>query len=192
MPPKARITRDMIIDATYDVIRTEGIGMVNARSIAKRLDCSTQPILYYFSGMDEIKNAVYQKADGYHTSFIMNIQGEDPNPILEIGMRYVRYAVAEKKLFKFLFQSDKFDNKDLTETINADKLLPVLQMMSRAMSLSLEQAKKLFEFVFLTVHGIASLLANNGMAFDKQHVQDLLSDALTCGMLCVKTKSETK
>ena len=35
MPPKARITRDMIIDAAFDVIKTDGISIVNARSIAK-------------------------------------------------------------------------------------------------------------------------------------------------------------
>ena len=192
MPPKARITRDMIIDVAFDVIRAEGIGMVNARSIAKRLDCSTQPILYYFSGMDEIKNAAYKKADDYHTSFIMDIQGEYPNPLLEIGMRYIRFAVAEKELYKFLFQSNKFDDKDLAMLISADELLPILQMMSRAMSLSSEKAKELLELVFLTAHGIASLLANNGMAYDERHVQNILTATFKGGLLSIKTEGEIK
>lgn len=187
MPPKARITRDMIIDAAFGIIKIEGIGMVNARSIAKRLDCSTQPILYCFSSMDEIKKIVYKKADDYHTLFIMDIQGEYSNPLLEIGMRYIRFAVNEKEIFKFLFQSDKFEDKDLTEIISADELLPVIQIMSQAMSLSLGQAKDLVERVFFIVHGIASLLANNGMAFDEQHVQNLLIATLKGGMLSLKT-----
>lgn len=192
LPPKARITRDMIIDATFDVIKSEGIGMVNARSIAKRLNCSTQPILYCFSGMDEIKNAAYKKVDDYHTSFIMDINGEYPNPLMEIGMRYIRFAVTENELFKFLFQSDKFDDKDLKEIISADELQPVYQMMSQAMGLSPEQAKKLFELVFLTAHGIASLLANNSMAFDEQHMQSLLADTFKAGMLSIKIEGEMK
>lgn len=192
MPPKARITRDMIIDAAFDVIKTDGISIVNVRSIAKRLDCSTQPILYYFSGMNEIKTAAYKKADEYHTSFIMNLQGAYPNPLLEIGMRYVKFAVTEKELFRFLFQTDQFNDKNLGELIGADELLPVLQIMSQAMSLSLEQAKKLFELVFLTVHGIASLLANNAMVFHECHVQDLLSNALKGAMHSIMTTGEMK
>ncbi len=192
MPPKPRISRDMIVDAAFEVIKAEGLGMVNARNIAKRLDCSTQPILYYFSGMDDVKNAVYKKADDFHTSFIMDIQGEYPNPLLEIGMRYIKFAVTEKELFKFLFQSDKFDDKDLTELITADEFLPVLQMMSQAMGLSAEQTKKLFTLVFLTVHGIASLLANNSMAYDERHLQSLLAHTFKAGMLCIKTDGDLK
>jgi AcrR family transcriptional regulator len=192
MPPKARITKDMIIDAAFEIIKAEGIGMVNVRNIAKCLHCSTQPILYYFSGMDEIKTAAYKKADDYHTSFIMDIQEEYPNPLLEIGMRYIKFAVAEKELFKFLFQSDQFAGKDLVEIIGTDELLPVLHMMSQAMTLPTEQAKKLFERIFFTVHGIAGLLANNRMAFDREHVQELLKDALKVGMISIDNKGEKK
>jgi len=67
----------------------------------------------------------------------------------------------------------------LIETIDADELLPLLQMMSQTMKLSLGAAKKLFELVFFTAHGIASLLANNGMTYDEKHVQDLLTDTFS-------------
>ncbi|MDD3214216.1 MAG: TetR/AcrR family transcriptional regulator, partial [Eubacteriales bacterium] len=138
MPPKARITKDMIVNAAFELTEAEGIGMVNARSIAKRLSCSTQPILYYFLGMDEVKKAVYQKADDFHTAFITDVQGKYPNSLLEIGMRYIEFAVTYKELFKFLFQSDQFAGRDLSEIIAAEELLPVLQMMAQAMKLPLE------------------------------------------------------
>ena len=44
MPPKARITRDMILDAAFDLVRAEGHEALNVRTLAKRLGCSTQPI----------------------------------------------------------------------------------------------------------------------------------------------------
>lgn len=190
MPPKARITRDMIIDAAFGIIKVEGIGMLNARNIAKRLDCSTQPILYYFLSMEELKNVVYKKIDDYHTSFITDIQGEYSNPLLEIGIRYIRFAATERELFKFLFQSDKFSDKDLKDIISADDLFPILQIMSQATGLSMEQAKELFELVFFIVHGMASFLANNGTVYDERHVQDLLKDAFKSGMYSIKTKVE--
>ncbi|MDD3213288.1 MAG: TetR/AcrR family transcriptional regulator [Eubacteriales bacterium] len=176
MPPKARITKDMIVNAAFELTEAEGIGMVNARSIAKRLSCSTQPILYYFSGMDEVKKAVYQKADDFHTAFITDVQGKYPNPLLEIGMRYIEFAVTYKELFKFLFQSDQFAGRDLSEIIGAEELLPVLQMMAQAMKLPLEQARNVFERIFFNVHGIASLLANNRATYDEEHIRNLLRD----------------
>jgi len=48
MPPKARITRDMIIDAAFDVMNADGISIVNVWRIAKRLYYSTQSILPIF------------------------------------------------------------------------------------------------------------------------------------------------
>ena len=33
MPPKAKITREMIIDATFEIIRNTGVETVNARTI---------------------------------------------------------------------------------------------------------------------------------------------------------------
>ena len=52
MPPRSKITREMIIDAAYEIVRESGEGSLNARSIADRLGCSTQPVLYVFRTMD--------------------------------------------------------------------------------------------------------------------------------------------
>ena len=37
MPPKAKITREMIIDAAFEVARAEGAENVNARTVSKKL-----------------------------------------------------------------------------------------------------------------------------------------------------------
>lgn len=37
MPPKAKITREMIIDATFEIIRNTGVETVNARTISKKI-----------------------------------------------------------------------------------------------------------------------------------------------------------
>ncbi|MDY3849355.1 MAG: TetR/AcrR family transcriptional regulator, partial [Bullifex sp.] len=70
MPPRSKITREMIIDAAYEIVRELGEGSLNARSIADRLGCSTQPVLYVFRTMDEIRECVYQKADEYHSEYL--------------------------------------------------------------------------------------------------------------------------
>lgn len=41
MPPKARITKDMIIDAAFEIAREKGVENINARTVSNRLNCST-------------------------------------------------------------------------------------------------------------------------------------------------------
>ena len=88
MPPKVKITRDMIIDAAFDIIRNEGSENLNARNIAARLNCSTQPVLYSFKTVDEIREAVYRKADEYHTSFILPKETDIKTIIASAGEQY--------------------------------------------------------------------------------------------------------
>ena len=43
MPAAKRFSKDEIIDAAVEVLRDGGFSSVNARSVAKKLGCSTQP-----------------------------------------------------------------------------------------------------------------------------------------------------
>ena len=45
MPPKAKITKDMILNAAFEVARETGADHINARTVAKKLNCST-PVSY--------------------------------------------------------------------------------------------------------------------------------------------------
>ena len=48
MPPKTRITKEMIINAGFEIVRFDGVEALNARNIASKLSCSTQPVMYCF------------------------------------------------------------------------------------------------------------------------------------------------
>ena len=44
MPAVRKVSREEIVDAALDVLRDGGFSAVNARSVARMLGCSTQPI----------------------------------------------------------------------------------------------------------------------------------------------------
>ena len=68
MPPKTRITKDDIVKSATDIVRERGIGEINARDIAARLNCSTQPIFSNFNNMNDLFEAVIRNAyDMYRT-----------------------------------------------------------------------------------------------------------------------------
>lgn len=174
MPPKARITQEMVIDAAFDIVRNEGAEKINVRSIAQKLECSTQPILYCFHSIDDIKKAVYEKADEFHTAYIMPFSdgAACDDPMLSIGLAYIRFGHCEKNLFRLLFQSDGFSGQDLSSLIDNEQLMPILGILSQNAGITLVQAKSVFRSVFLFVHGYASMLANNSMDYDENVVSE--------------------
>lgn len=175
MPPKAKITRNMIVDAAFEIARSEGADNINARTIAGKLGCSTQPVMYHFSRIEEIKRAVYEKADSFHTAYITDINESSENPMKEIGLRYIRFAAAEKHLFQFLFQSNAFAKRNLVDLIEAEELEPVLAVLESTAGTDREQTKDIFLSIFLFVHGYASMFANNEMEYDEEMISSLLT-----------------
>ncbi len=168
MPPKAKVTREMIIDAAFEIIRNTGVETVNARTVSKELNCSTQPVMYHFKTIEELKRAVYEKSDEYHSAYIMDIHSN--NPLKDIGLNYIQFAVKEKNLFRFLFQSNEFLGKNISDLINAEELQPIIAILSKEVEVNTEQAKTIFRSLFLIAHGYASMFANNEMTYDEQTI----------------------
>lgn len=181
MPPKAKITREMILDAAFEIVRNKGAENINARTVSQELGCSTQPVMYHFKTIGELKKAVYAKADKYHSEYITAICGE--NPMKGIGLNYIRFAATEKNLFRFLFQSNEFSEKNISELINAAELQPIIAVLSREAAVNAEQAKVIFRPLFLIVHGYASMHANNQMTYDEQTILADL-DLVFSGAVC--------
>ena len=102
MPAVRKVSKEQIIDAAVDVLRDDGFSAINARSVAKKLGCSTQPIYFSFKNMDELKAA----SDSRYSSY---------------GMGFVKFAAEEKQLFRWLYlegeQLGPYQNDVLTSEV---------------------------------------------------------------------------
>lgn len=65
MPPKVKVTKEMVLNAAFEITRADGIEAVNAKNVAAYLKCSTQPVMYNFATIEELKLAVFDKAFEY-------------------------------------------------------------------------------------------------------------------------------
>ena len=189
MPAKAKVTKEMIIDAAFAVARETGAENINARTVSERLHCSTQPVMYHFATIEELKRAVYAKADLYHSEYLMNMKKLPNGAALGIGMNYIRFAIEEPYLFRFLFQSDFFNGKTMLELIDAEELIPVLSSMQRALGVDIEQTKKIFLTVFLFAHGYASIIANNSLKYDEELINSQLDRAYRGAILAAQEET---
>ena len=184
MPPKVRITGQMVADAAFAVVRADGHESLNARAIAKKLGCSTQPVLYSFKTVDEIRQAAYEKADRFHTASIMPA-GTEENPMLALGLNYVRFGHEERNLFRFLFQTDRFGGMNVEALLNDPELSTVLDVMAKGLGCGPGEAREMFLTFFCVAHGLASLLANNSMEYDEGRCREML-ERVFFGMLAAR------
>ena len=192
MPAKVKVTKEMIIQAAFDIARETGAGNINARTVSERLNCSTQPIMYHFATIEELKRAVYEKADRYHSEYLMNTESTRTGTMLGIGLNYIRFAIEEPYLFRFLFQSDSFLGTTLLELIDADELTPVLSAMQCDLEIDMERTKKVFLTVFLFAHGYASIIANNALKYDEEVISLQLEQAYRGAILAVQDEMPQK
>ena len=189
MPPKSRISRDMIVNAATEVARKCGAEAVNARTVANELNCSTQPIMYHFATMEDLKRAVYSQVDRFHTEYLMHISGEN-DPLLEIGLNYIRFAIEQPHLFRFLFQSGYAKENNLPEMINSKELIPVLSAMQEGIGMDMEKTKEVFLTVALFAHGYASIIATNALEFDERLAAVHLERAFNGAVLAVSQEDD--
>lgn len=189
MPAKVKATKEMIIDAAFEVARKTGAENINARTVSEKLNCSTQPVMYHFATIEDLKRAAYEKADLYHSEYLMDIKDTQNGTMLGIGLNYIRFAIEEPHLFRFLFQSNFFNGKTMLELIDANELVPVLSAMQESLKMGMEQTKKVFLTVFLFVHGYASIIANNSLKYDEKVIESHLEQAYRGAILAAQEET---
>lgn len=115
MPAIKKISKEAIIDAAVDVLREGGAAAINARSVAKKLGCSTQPIYLSFQNMDDLKAAMTQRAIALHTRHVRNSNSDTQYSCY--GMGFVKFAAEERHLFRWLY----LDKDHFVITTNVDQ-----------------------------------------------------------------------
>lgn len=184
MPAIAKVTKEMIIDAAFEIAKEMGAENITARTVSQKLGCSTQPVLYHFKTIEDVRIAAHKKASEFHMNYVTNLSGKYERPMLEVGMRYIQFAVEEKNLFRFLYHSCYDTGVSLSDWLtgkNFDSLFPILK---RQANVDEQQAYSIFSQIVLVTHGIASLLANNAMVYDEAYCINTLSNAYF-GIMCL-------
>lgn len=188
MPAIAKVTKEMIIDAAFEIAKETGAENITARTVSQKLGCSTQPVLYHFKTIEDVRIAAHKKAGEFHINYVTNLSGKYERPMLEVGMRHIQFAVEEKNLFCFLFHSNYYTGVSLSNWFTGeifDSLFPVLKRQAKVNE---QQAYSIFSQIFLVTHGIASLLANNAMVYDEAYCINTLSNAYFGIMYLIKER----
>ena len=175
MPTKIRISKDMILEAAFEIIRQDGMEKLSNRELAKKLKCSIRPIYYQFENVEEMQKELYIKIEQYFYKFLLDNMIEGIPQYKQIGINYIRFAKKEKQLFQTLFMNstgltpDAFVSKDGEDYKEIEKLIRI------STNLKEEDIKDFHTKMWIFCHGIATLVASGTVKLEDSQIQDLLS-----------------
>lgn len=178
MPRSVQITKEKILTAALDVLIREGYSAVSIKSIARELNCSTQPIAWQFGNMDNMREALTMEAVTCANKKMMPASTDCIEAFWQIGYGYINLAFDTPNLFRFVYMGESKNycrggfNSILTDKGNAvliDKLYPYL-------NISREQAEMLFQRMIVYTHGMVSLVVAGVLNCTKEQVYSIVKD----------------
>ena len=175
MPPKVKVTKENIMNTAVEIIRQNGPQSINARTIAAKLNCSTQPIFSNFATMEELRLAVVEKADTLCQAYIQREVECGQFPAYKAsGMAYIRFAKDEKELFKLLYMCDRSGEPIPESSELTDKMEAIVHNNT---GLDGWDAKLFHLEMWAFVHGIATMFATGFLDLDWELVSKMLTDS---------------
>lgn len=103
MGRKAKIDKQMILEAAYALLDEGGIEAVAIKSIAQRLGCSTQPVSWHFGSMTELKKELYFFAgEKLYEGLMPKMAGRPAFEAFFIsGVHFISTACEHPNVFRF-------------------------------------------------------------------------------------------
>ncbi len=170
--PKQKITKEMVVHAAFELARAEGMEQVMVKNIAKKLNCSVQPIYSYCNNMDGLRNDVAKQAKQFIQEYIA-VHIDKKDLFRSTGKAYIQIAKNEPHIFKlFIFQERK-NISSLEELYQSETNPQVAQKIAKELNISIEQAKKLHLNMLIYTIGIGTIFSvtTPGIAADEIYLQ---------------------
>lgn len=179
MPPKAIVNKEDILNAALKIVRERGMENVNARSLAKELNCSTRPLFRIYKNMEDLKKDLFAYADNYLGDYLVNFKSNYDNPLINIGLAYIEFAQKERNVFHLIYLSNNFSYSDFRAFIFDGKGKDIFSYISNQGTADLNhtELENLYFQTLIYSHGLATLVATNDIEFPHEVLVNLLINA---------------
>lgn len=151
MPPKKRIFKEDILEASIRVIRKQSASALTVRNIASELQCSTQPIYSEFENLDCLKKELYKYASEKYLRFrFTNYK--------ELAIAFLTFAKKEKELFKFLYLRRRDSGEKLPDDIN---YTITVELLSKNLEMDPQRAKDMHHWMQYYCYTMGVMMATD-------------------------------
>ena len=183
MPSSPKIQKETILKTAFDLLLREGYSVINIKTVAKELGCSTQPISRQFGSMEGFRKELLAYCIEQLKSFF-SVKGEHVSDIVSgIAKGYISLAFDFPNLYKYLYMMEHEEEKmsTLLNALRSDNYEKIVAMLQAEYEMPETYAKEYMNNLNYYVHGIASYAAVGYAAVTKRESMERVqrvSDAL--------------
>lgn len=176
MVPKQRITKEMVVDAAFDIVKNEGLTSMTVKNIASKLNCSVQPIYSYCTNMEGLKHEVFLKTLEFLQLFMK--QHLNPNDFFRsTGLAYLNFAKEEPNLFQIFVSSKRENIASMDDFYNANAHPGIAKLIAEDLNISVEKAKELHLNMLIFNTGISMIQISSNPGIPDKELSDSLDKA---------------
>lgn len=190
MPPKAKFSREEIIDAAINIVREDGFDALTSRALGTKLGSSARPIFTVFQNMEEVQQEVIITAKQKYREYISKGLSQDL-AFKGVGMEYILFSINEPKLFQLLFMTEQSQIPDLTGVLPLidDSYEQILRSIQSGYGIDKSSAEILYRHLWIYTHGIATLCATNMCRFTNEEVSSMIRQVCISILKSIKAGS---
>jgi len=186
LPSKIKISKENILNAAFEIVRNQGIEELNVRDIAKRLECSVQPIYYQFKNVEELQKELHVKIEKYFHSFLLEHTDSEIPVYKQVGINYIKFAKKESKLFQILFMAESgLSPRDFATPDDGD-FRELAKYIKMSTNLNDDEVKEFHIKMWIFTHGLATLVASNTCNLTDEQISNFLTSEFQALMLLNK------
>lgn len=179
MPSRTKTPKNMILKVAFDMLIRDGYSALNIKSLARELNCSTQPISWHFGNMDGLRKALAEYALSYANKKMSPLAQKGFEAFNEVGAAYINIAFEEPNLFQFLYMggSSGYCFKELPALIGATDYSALISNIANELSISVDNAFNYIQNYLIYIHGIVSLIVSGVLKCTKTEVIEMVNHA---------------
>lgn len=170
--PKQRITKEMIVNAAFEIARKSGMEQVMVKNIADKIGCSVQPIYSYCKNMDGLRQNVVEQVNNFIQEYIASHIDEN-DLFRSTGKSYIQLAKEEPCLFKIFILHQRKGISSLNDLYQAEANPHTAEFIADKLHISLLQAKQLHLNMLIYTIGIGTIFSVTmpGISADEIYTQ---------------------
>ena len=179
MARKTQISKDVILEAAFNMMLRDGYATINITRLAKEIGCSTQPIAWHFGNMETLRAELLT----YSLEFLKDRFAVDEDSVSGaldgIAYRYAELAFDYPNLYKYLYMSEQDGEKmaGMAQSLRAENKDKVIHTLEKEYGISPESAERYLLNLQLYVHGIASFAVTKGSPLKKEQAMEMIHNS---------------
>lgn len=178
MARKATISREVILEAALKMLIRDGYASVNVKTIAAEIGCSTQPIVWHFKNMEGLRLALSEYAMEYAAKKAASNYENKLESFEFLGRSYVKMALKEPNLFKFLYLGESPMGKPYNlKDVGRAKNKAMITMIAEQTGLNEEQVIRFLRNTIIYSHGIATMIATGVLKGTEKEMMEMINNA---------------